>query len=524
MTKLVKFLMRVVFALLGTLNVVWAQSAQQQGITNSTQILDTSVLFAIGAREAEQAIRGSFGWPTFQEGFVDRVYFRFDPDGYARFSESPRLDEDVFEVICAESSTSCKAQKPGLEIGLTVEGRVQLIIAGITPEDTFYVSDRKAELPLPPSILDPLDSRLETLLSSGGTLSVKRELETVQQISLSGFSAVATYLRWVAQDQSPRVFPRGWPVPAQTETALAGALTQPDLWNAHNSGPQRGVTTFNIASKGLGAVNSQFGLSSQNRSGSAQFGTLGTSSRDYDLSPEQMAIQSLQDEILQLRSQQENRTVQSTQVQDDFGKSFEQQAQSRNLPIAPGYGSRSLDQTGEFAQWTAVNGTANKISNDGLEYKTELAELKNRTTAIEIALQEMRQNMATELRDLRWALRQNAEIRALAVERPVTPSQIEGGPSLDQLEELLLDRLSERDVVAEPMEKKAAPISMSAENTDRRNILELLEKLATTKEIAEDASIQVLPEPPTEPPAEEFVTLSDYIGEMLKKESALQSK
>ncbi|MEC8574047.1 MAG: hypothetical protein VXZ09_10465, partial [Pseudomonadota bacterium] len=63
-------------------------------------ILDTSLPFAIGAREAQQALRGSFGWPTFQEGLVEGVYFRFDPDGYARFSPSPRLDTDVFEVIC----------------------------------------------------------------------------------------------------------------------------------------------------------------------------------------------------------------------------------------------------------------------------------------------------------------------------------------------------------------------------------------------------------------------------------------
>jgi hypothetical protein len=123
------------------------QSLQQQGIASTTQILDTSVLFAIGAREAEQALRGSFGWPTFQEGFVDRVYFRFDPDGYARFSSSPRLDEDVFEVICADSSTACLAKKPSLEIGLTVEGKIQLKIADITQQDTFFVSDRKSELP-----------------------------------------------------------------------------------------------------------------------------------------------------------------------------------------------------------------------------------------------------------------------------------------------------------------------------------------------------------------------------------------
>ena len=50
--------------------------------TPENAILDTSILFAIGAREARQELRGSFGWPTFQEGLVEGVYFRFDPDGY----------------------------------------------------------------------------------------------------------------------------------------------------------------------------------------------------------------------------------------------------------------------------------------------------------------------------------------------------------------------------------------------------------------------------------------------------------
>ena len=44
-------------------------------------IIDVSIPFAIGAREARQELRGAFGWPTFQEGLVEGVYFRFDPDG-----------------------------------------------------------------------------------------------------------------------------------------------------------------------------------------------------------------------------------------------------------------------------------------------------------------------------------------------------------------------------------------------------------------------------------------------------------
>jgi len=66
-----------------------AQSVDAEAEESSTAILDTSIPFAIGAREGEQTIRSSFGWPTFQEGFVEGVYFRFDPDGYARFSASP---------------------------------------------------------------------------------------------------------------------------------------------------------------------------------------------------------------------------------------------------------------------------------------------------------------------------------------------------------------------------------------------------------------------------------------------------
>ena len=181
---------------------------------NTVQIIDTSVLFAIGAREAEQAIRGSFGWPTFQEGYVDQVYFRFDPDGYARFSPSPRLDEDVFEVVCAQSATACIARKGNMQVGLSQDGRLIVQLDGLIPQDRFFLRDRNSEIPLPPSILEPLDFRMESLLYSGDHLVVKREAETLQETSLAGLLAVGTYLRWVAYNQSAEVFPRGWPVPS----------------------------------------------------------------------------------------------------------------------------------------------------------------------------------------------------------------------------------------------------------------------------------------------------------------------
>ena len=87
-----------------------SQPRSNEAFASENAILDTSVLFAIGAREARQELRGSFGWPTFQEGLVEGVYFRFDPDGYARFSPTPRLDTDVFEVICRPRTHSCTAR------------------------------------------------------------------------------------------------------------------------------------------------------------------------------------------------------------------------------------------------------------------------------------------------------------------------------------------------------------------------------------------------------------------------------
>lgn len=226
-------------------NPASAQSNASDTTESSTAILDTAIPFAIGAREGEQSIRGSFGWPTFQEGFVEGVYFRFDPDGYARFSTSPRLDEDVFEVICQNATTICVARKDGLEIGLTEKGKPQIRISGITPIDKFFISDRKSELPLPNTILGPLDQRLEALLSSGGDLIIRRELETLQTLSLSGFSAAVTYLRWVAQNQASFIFPRGWPAPSQQVQQRNAGLTLPDVWsNTRAVVPQQASTAW----------------------------------------------------------------------------------------------------------------------------------------------------------------------------------------------------------------------------------------------------------------------------------------
>jgi hypothetical protein len=506
------------------------QSLQQQGIASTTQILDTSVLFAIGAREAEQALRGSFGWPTFQEGFVDRVYFRFDPDGYARFSSSPRLDEDVFEVICAESSTACLAKKPSLEIGLTVEGKIQIKIADITPQDTFFVSDRKSELPLPPTILEPLDARLETLLASGGHLIVKREVETVQEISLAGFSAVSTYLRWVAQGQSSRVFPRGWPVPAQVNSLQAGGLTQADTWVAPNVGPQQGQTTF---SQAQGYQNTQLqtrqvqpvqpGVIGGQFNATGSFGS--RSAQDQQLTAQaQSTIQSLQRELASLRASQEGLTQRSdTQAVDDVAIGFAQQAQARDLHTPVGYGSEVVVQQAQaqpivprddFERSVVPSPSAGSV---GIDYQT-LNALEARLFALENSILHLRDVLLAEMRDIK-AL--PAEPLTRMTEISVVPEKVqaEAEPeSMDALEKLLLERLSKRDPIPVASDVAVEAAVPSEATLERTRIMDLLKQLEP--ETGEEVGvIQDEITPAVEAPQSEgFVTLSDYINQVLKSE------
>jgi hypothetical protein len=200
----------------------------------ASAIIDTSIPFAIGAREAQQELRSAFGWPTFQEGLVEGVYFRIDPDGYARFSPTPRLDTDVFEVVCRSGSTACMGRKEGMSVYLTATGQVEIKLADVAPGDTFFITDGLAETPVPERILMPLDPPLETLLAYGGELVVRRGADEQARISLKGFGPVVAYLRWVVARQDHAVLPRGWPVPG------AAPLTQPEAaaspW-PRNAGP-----------------------------------------------------------------------------------------------------------------------------------------------------------------------------------------------------------------------------------------------------------------------------------------------
>jgi hypothetical protein len=200
------------------------QRVSQEIFTAENAILDTSILFAIGAREAQQELRSAFDWPTFQEGLVDGVYFRLDPDGYARFSPTPRLESDVFEVICQPGNVSaCMGRKDRLSVYLGTSGQIEIRITDVAPGDTYFISDGLQDTPVPDRILMPLDPPLETLLAYGSELIVRRGADEVVRISLKGLGPVMAYLRWVAAQQNYAVLPRDWPIPG-TATVTEGTV------------------------------------------------------------------------------------------------------------------------------------------------------------------------------------------------------------------------------------------------------------------------------------------------------------
>lgn len=218
-------------------------AVENRSFASENAILDTSIPFSIGAREAQQALRGSFGWPNFQEGLVEGVYFRFDPDGYARFAPTPRLDMDVFEVICRPRTYSCAARKEGFEMFLTDRGQIQIKLENVTAGDTLHVVEGVSEIQIPERVLQPLDMQLEMLLASGGELSARRGGNEVSLVSLTGFTAVSAYLRWIAARQDYSVLPRGWPVPNGTAGDTAAAVTQVGNWASPMPQPQAIQTT-----------------------------------------------------------------------------------------------------------------------------------------------------------------------------------------------------------------------------------------------------------------------------------------
>lgn len=209
---------------------VIAQDAEAPEFEIENAVLDTSILFVVGAQEAVQELRGAFGWPTFQEGLAEGIYYRFDPDGYARFAPTARLDTDVFEVTCRSRTVTCQANKGILDIIPTKTGQFQLNIADYVEGEQFYLIEGTTEIQLPAQIMKPLDARLETLLSSNGELVVRRGADERARVSLAGFGQTVAYLRWVSARQDYTVLPQGWPIP-NGAVAASPRLTAPEAWN-----------------------------------------------------------------------------------------------------------------------------------------------------------------------------------------------------------------------------------------------------------------------------------------------------
>ncbi|MCG7494626.1 hypothetical protein [Thalassobius sp. Cn5-15] len=221
--------------------------ARTAEFTAESAIVDTAIPFAIGASEARQSLRGAFGWPTFQEGLVEGVYFRFDPDGYARFSPNPRLDVDVFEVLCKARTKECHARKAGLTVILTPRGQLQITLEGVIGGDSFFLSEGVSEIQVPERVLQPLDVQMENLLASSLELVVRRGGEEVSRHSLRGFLAATAYLRWITNNQDYAVLPRDWPVPNGRQVTAGQRATQNANWQSPMPQPQVIAITPSIA-------------------------------------------------------------------------------------------------------------------------------------------------------------------------------------------------------------------------------------------------------------------------------------
>jgi hypothetical protein len=129
-------------------------------------------------------------------------------------------------------------RKESLSVTLNSHGLIQLKLENIAEGDVFSVVEGITELQLPSSILQPLDHRMELLLSTGGDLVIRRAQKEADRISLRGFAAVISYLRWVNARQDYSVLPRNWPVPNSNTDPTAAVLTQATSWASPMPQPQ----------------------------------------------------------------------------------------------------------------------------------------------------------------------------------------------------------------------------------------------------------------------------------------------
>ncbi len=103
-------------------------------------VIATDRPFAPGAVEKEQDLRGTAGWPTYQEGVADGLFYRFDPDGYARFIEDER--QEGWEIVCMSwPRTSCTATRGEVTLTVSDNQRIDVAVAGAPAEARFFLEN-----------------------------------------------------------------------------------------------------------------------------------------------------------------------------------------------------------------------------------------------------------------------------------------------------------------------------------------------------------------------------------------------
>jgi hypothetical protein len=158
-------------------------------------ILDTARPFVAGAREEEQFLRGPIGWPTYQAGTANGLFYRFDPDGYARFGSTERLDEGFWDVSCTPRPIDCIARRGSVAVGVDAARRPTLALDNFAPEARFRLGEEEgpgrtlAELSAPAGISQLLETS-ELVPAEGG-----------ETVPLDGLATVVAYMQWVEAGQ-----------------------------------------------------------------------------------------------------------------------------------------------------------------------------------------------------------------------------------------------------------------------------------------------------------------------------------
>ena len=192
-----------------------ALSAEESpNLIETITAIDTSIPFAPGAEEHFINVRGPFGQPSFQQGFVEGMHYRIDPDGGALFSRDPRLRNNVFEVECEDGIASCIAIRGVVRLSIDTEG---LLVFGLDADSAFdaiYVGYGSFDADQPEGNWKKLNTSLDTvsvdILAGYDQMVVVKDGKLAQQIPLEGILVVGAYLKWVVDGQPVKVLPASW--------------------------------------------------------------------------------------------------------------------------------------------------------------------------------------------------------------------------------------------------------------------------------------------------------------------------